>query len=252
MPNRRPHGHRSPGKSRSRGNIRVGLFADPRSISGLQAWWDFSNVSTLFTDTARTTPVTADGEAIKGVTDLSGNANHLSEATNGPTYKVNIVNGKSVARCDGSNDRLQAATNITDTTISIAFVAVRNASVPFGGLFNTNKHVVYQQGAAVDQWCMYQSLELLSGSALTAFKACIGVARASTDVDLVTNGTLVNNGGGSGTRNSATTVVAGVDGTFFSGDIAEILVYNSAFAAANDNNIGTYLANKYGLTWVKL
>jgi len=49
-------------------------------------FYDFSDTSTLFTDQARTTPVTTTGNAVRGVTDLSGNNNHLINSLGTPTW----------------------------------------------------------------------------------------------------------------------------------------------------------------------
>jgi len=78
----------------------------PLDIPGLRLWLDFADVSTLFQDAARTTPVTADGQAIGGVTDKSNNGRHAAQAelTNKPIYKINQKNGKSIALFDGTND----------------------------------------------------------------------------------------------------------------------------------------------------
>lgn len=43
--------------------------------------WNFNDISTLFKDTAGTIPVTAAGDAIARVNDISGNGNHLTQTT---------------------------------------------------------------------------------------------------------------------------------------------------------------------------
>lgn len=68
----------------------------PRDIPGLfangeQGWWyEIDDISTLFQDSAGTTPVTADSDPVGRVTDKSGRANHLLQATAGarPLYKT--------------------------------------------------------------------------------------------------------------------------------------------------------------------
>lgn len=76
---------------------------------------DFSALSTLFTDTTRTTPVANDGDTIKGVTDAVG-ALHMTNAT-GVTYKANIQNGLSVGRFNGTDQSLSnAAISISQPT----------------------------------------------------------------------------------------------------------------------------------------
>ena len=57
----------------------------------LVALYDFSDVSTLFKDTARSNPCTTDGDVLKGVTDLSGNEMHLSASgATGFVYKTGV------------------------------------------------------------------------------------------------------------------------------------------------------------------
>lgn len=106
----------------------------PDEVTGLIGYYDFSDLATLFQDTARTTPVTTDAQTIKGVTDKSGQGNHLSNAT-GVTYKAAIQNGKSVARLNGSTQWLgnAAPTGMVASGLTAFFVGTRTGS-PVGGV----------------------------------------------------------------------------------------------------------------------
>lgn len=55
------------------------------------AWYDPSDLSTLWKDTAGTIPVTSDGDLVARIDDKSGNENHLTQPTSGmrPLYKTN-------------------------------------------------------------------------------------------------------------------------------------------------------------------
>lgn len=63
------------------------------SIVGSVRFMQFTNAAIMFKDAARTTPVTADGDQVKGVTDGSSSPTHSVASTTGPTYKVNIIGG---------------------------------------------------------------------------------------------------------------------------------------------------------------
>lgn len=54
------------------------------------AWLDPGQLSSLWQDTAATTPVTAAGQSVARIDDLSGNGNHFIQPTSGnrPTYSV--------------------------------------------------------------------------------------------------------------------------------------------------------------------
>jgi hypothetical protein len=226
-------------------------FDEFPSVSGLVARYDFNDISTLWKDTARTSAVTADADVIKGVTDLSGTGNHLSEATNGPAYKVNIQNGKSVSRYDGTNDVLQSA-DITDISTPTLFVVVKHATGTPPG----------QQGILGDP---SDALQLYVHS--TGFWAYYAGTEQATAIDVNTNAHILVgkfNGAGSvlyvdGSVGSTANPGAGAlttgirvganSSNFLNGDICEVVVYNSVLSSTNINLVGNHLASKWGTTW---
>ena len=112
--------------------LRVRPLFTPASIAGIKAWWDFSDISTLYQQASPTAlPVTADGQTIAVVTDKSGGGNELEQNTASyePTYKTGIINGKSVARFDGVDNFLDATTVGADTSWTFFIVAQKRSAV---------------------------------------------------------------------------------------------------------------------------
>lgn len=74
-----------------------GSFSNPTSVPGLAAWWDGADISTMFQDSAGTTPVVSSLDPLGKWNDKSGNGLHMTQATAGlrPRYKTSVQNGKS-------------------------------------------------------------------------------------------------------------------------------------------------------------
>jgi hypothetical protein len=70
------------------------------------AWYDFSDLSTMFQDSAGTIPVTADGDPVGKILDNSGNGNHATQSTSSarPLYKTS--GGLHWLEFDGVDDAL--------------------------------------------------------------------------------------------------------------------------------------------------
>lgn len=110
----------------------LSLFA-----SGEQgAWYDPSDLTTLFQDAAGTMPVTADGQPVGKILDKSGRGNHATQSTaaSRPLYKTDGT--YHWLQFDGVNDYL--------ATAAIDFTAVKQLSI-FSG--NSN--------AAVEGWKLF-------------------------------------------------------------------------------------------------
>lgn len=86
--------------------------------SGVQGiWLDPSDLSTMFQDTAGTTPVTAVGQQVQLILDKSGNGNNASQSTLASApYLRQTAGGLYYLEFDGSNDSLSTSSiNLTNT-----------------------------------------------------------------------------------------------------------------------------------------
>lgn len=230
----------------------------PTDISGLAAWYDFSDAATLFTDSARTTPVTADADPIGGVTDKSGNANHLAQGTASkrPTYKTAIQNSKSVGRFDGSDDCFsisQIATMDINANGYIQFVVVKMSAGVIAG-HRQLSHIHYSAGGLERDGAYgysggYKnaSVTLSDSTFHVAYSAYDGSANISAKKDNASTVTAACADFTLGIDayeigNGASTLYG-----YLNGDIAEILYYCPIVSAANITAIMSYLNAKWAV-----
>lgn len=97
--------------------IGLGLWLGTRQVGGFNpaavlfgageqgGWYDPSDISTLFQDTAGTVPVTAAGQTVARINDKSGRGNHLTQATaaSRPQYQIDAL-GLPYLLFDGTDD----------------------------------------------------------------------------------------------------------------------------------------------------
>ncbi len=86
------------------------------------AWYDPSDMGTLFQDSAGTTPVTAAGQAVGRINDKSGNGFNATQSTAAarPIYRID-ANGRPYLEFDGTDDSL-ATGNIDPGSVDKAQV----------------------------------------------------------------------------------------------------------------------------------
>ena len=253
-------------------------FLDPTQIAGLQLWLDAAAPETLFDATTGGSLVAADGGVARWQ-DKSGNGRHATQSTsaNRPARKTAIQGGLDVLRFDGSNDSLtisdflelstgQAITalvvikrGVTGSTHTIVSKFNQQGSQysEDGWAFrflNTNTlNVVYAQDGEYTNQTSSSSVSASTFSVL-AFKATAGSLTTSTV--LYQNGIALassNSGSVQSLDDTNYNVAIGrlpYDGNnfdFLNGDIAEIIIYNSALSNANRSLVESYLMSKWGI-----
>lgn len=214
-------------------------------VAGAVLWLDASQITGL-----------SDGNAVSTWPDMSGNGYDATQGTGSaqPTYKTGIVNGKPVVRFDGGD--WLGFTQQSLASFSI-FVVNRKDAV-------TNKSVLLENSAVAGN----QYLAAPSSNASGAYSAQIATTIANSPSATVnawhiaglvrSSGIIVayvDGSGGSGASNSTTFApnriasYSQVGTTYwFSGDIAEIILYGSALGATDRQAVQTYLGTKYGIT----
>jgi hypothetical protein len=92
----------------------IPVFANPTSIPSCAMWLDGADSTTMFQNTAGTTPITADGQTIAAWRDKSANGYLFIQPTtaNQPVYKTGIRNGSSITRWNGTSTGLQSSTTL--------------------------------------------------------------------------------------------------------------------------------------------
>lgn len=101
------------------------------------AWFDPSDFSTMYQDSAGTTPVTAAGQPVGKILDKSGNGYHATQATttSRPTIQVDS-NGLYYLSFDGVDDSLTtSAIGLTGTNKVSVFSGLRKNSDAAIGMF---------------------------------------------------------------------------------------------------------------------
>ena len=230
----------------------------PNDLANVLAWYDFSDVDTLFQDSSRTTPVTAEDQYILGVTNKAQDAYHLvgSGATQ-PQYKLNTQNGLSSAYLLATS--LLKATSLVlglnSFLVGMSYVPIGNdngTGRPFGasdggGSFETifADYTSVQRTWTNGQWSYFGSLAETVRS--TATKAIIDIPE-----DGISAYPRVNKGG---TDHIGSVVVPAADAykDFHLGQLVSYgfyghyleVVFCSSMTASEETALNAYLAAKW-------
>ena len=215
--------------------------------------WHYAGSGALFQDSLLTTPAVADGDPIGGSTNQGSDAHSIIQAVAGakPTLKLNVVNTvHPVYRCDGG-DVLQAAfgggalaqPNTVIVVAKLTTPVVPNITLCDGA---PGRHALYNQGSA---WNIYAGTVLAGGASDANWNVWLALFNGA-------GGQFWHNGVSEAAGNVGAGVMSGLTLAArdtavdqWPGDIAELLVYSSNLSTADKNQVGQYLATKYGTAW---
>lgn len=241
----------------------------PLDIYSLKFWADFSDKTTLFTDSSRTTMVSADGDPIGGIFDKSGQGRHASQTGAArPLYKTNIQYGKSASLYNGTTqfleiNSLSSIFSGNDKPMSLYYVLKQNVLSGIQGVFElghtvssavlacdlvgtTETRVVKRDDAGVAAVTnggipivsnVYSFILSYTGTAINVFYRNSDILSSGITFDV---GVATYNTGAIAARNSA-----GVVSSFLNGYIMELCVFDAALSANETKSILAYSSKKW-------
>lgn len=245
--------------------LRPGSF-EPSWVSGLQLWLDASDPATLFQSSGGAAAV-SDGDPIGQWQDKSGNSRHFVQAsgTSKPALKTSIKNGRNVVRLDGVNDFLDGG-DILDfgTGPFTLFFVIRNNATTDVPVFvkDTGNGTDLGIFIAINVAATNDGIYYFNGSSATTFgyggstvgwlqPSVIRTGTGSNGVTCYANGTLSATITDSRNLSNSRSIRLGqyATGSYgkYSGDFAEILVWNVALDSGQRQTIEAYLQTKWGV-----
>jgi hypothetical protein len=212
----------------------------PTSLPGLKLWLRADSLAL------------ADGNPVAAWADLSGNGNDVSgSGAARPTFRAAALNGKPVAQFAGAQ-ALAGAVSFTSRTI--IYVASITDGVPFGNAVGGSVPHYFGIVAGSHFLLNENSTGLAVAPVTGSFRCFAGTIGAS----LAASGIRVNGAPQTPTATfdgfwttdfPGTPAVGqrGDGGALFTGDLAELVVYDSALADADRARVEAYLSAKYAL-----
>jgi hypothetical protein len=213
----------------------------PTDITGCVGWWDASDASSI----------TQSGGLISQWNDKSGNGKHATASgTTRPTY-TGTRNGRNVVTFDGTGNRMNT-TLVDSATQTILFVAKATAASAPG----TRRVVSYQaeRGFFASSGWNWFSPNAGTGVSPTDYNVASGVITNDTSMLVYGNGGAVSAAFDPFNAGATTFVIGGENAStvfnLFQGEIAEVVVFNSALSNADRARVERYLSLKWGVPGV--
>ena len=238
------------------------------------AWYDPSDISTLFQNAAMTIPVTASGDPVGAMMDLSGNGNHAIQTVSAsrPTYQTDgilhwlafdgvddfIVTSQSIGISGGSPRSVLSAAKINNSSGIITSWGIESSG-------QACHQRVFNQSLRSQFWAV--DLTTSTGTVPTATSNVLSnlfygnpvgaLDSEGVGADARINGVYTpwgsSTAGSASNINTANTTLtigarSGGSADLISGAVYGIIVRSGTLSTAELNNAESYLSQKAGVT----
>ncbi|MFZ9371230.1 MAG: hypothetical protein ACO25M_05055 [Limnohabitans sp.] len=259
--------------------LQQGVVASQGVVPPEPIEWGPPTANLVYWLSARQETAFSDGDSVETPTDWSGAGNAPTQATSSrrPTYETNVVNGLPVFRFDGVDDRfdfsgaaLDMAKNQSGLTVYVVVIPAtttggqRNMVSISSGISTTQQRALVALAASGTTLVGGRRLDTdgfanptgsLTHTGGTAWVVTTVFDWANSDLLTWRNTTgdlnyttFQTNGSTSNTSSLAATIGSNSAGSFiFTGDIAEILIYQESHDSTERADIQSGLMTIYGL-----
>lgn len=220
----------------------------PNALTGspaLQFWYNADDL------------VGADSSAVSSWADASGNSRTLTQGTGPaqPLLRTTLpwFNGHQAVAFDGTDDTItNTSTGASASAVWSAFAVVRNADTSTRYVFNA------RGSNFLDLWNESSRWRFRANNAGTLAESAsapdtgvylIGGISSATSQRVFRNGIQLGQSAGTGSVTPSSFFMGANNGTvnFWSGEIAEVVVYSATLTLAQMAELTNYFANKYAL-----
>jgi hypothetical protein len=234
----------------------------PPFLEDVLFWFDFTDTSVLFTDTAATTNVTASGQTINAITNKGSYGGTWISVETGPTWQSSITdNGQPGADFNGTTDYLTKT--IADAplggTQDYAYAWLGHcdqlAPLDYAWSFNNQEIAVRHWNDQIPDLLVNATLQPVNtigaGTEFGAWAKENGdstqAGKVSTDAAEVA-GALAAGGPPAGSEFRIGEFSSGGNG--WDGMQAEIVIWGRTLTTPETDQVEAWLTRKYGTTWL--
>jgi hypothetical protein len=244
------------------------MITAPTQISNCAVWLDASDTTTLFQLSGGTTAVAANLDPVGYWGDKSGNNRHFLNNAGTTTSRPTWISSLSTVRFDGSNDYLSSYFNLTYTAQSVFVVTSTRVYVNSSRVYSQVSTGADDTASGHYIPCMkpvgistaigsYYNGALRSNATqrgLSSFDIFTSWVSSTSGINFI-NGT---NGGYYGasmnysvtlSRLGAPANTASIPGSYYTGDISEVIVYNRALTNNERADVEYYLTRKWNFLY---
>ena len=247
----------------------------PADLTSLVAWYDPSDLTTLFQDSAGTTPVTAAGQPVGLILDKSGNGHHASQSTSTarPLFQID-GSGNAHLVFDGVDDYLStAAIDLTGTSQVTVFTGTLEVCTSVSILYETSTNALFggaffcavdYKAGGVGDWLVSGSTGIEFATVADQPSRAVTTAKLSSVFTSGVGALSVNVNGAPQTLENQYQPGATSTGNFgnwplfvgarsgpslpFNGNIYSLIIGGTAYDAATVLAAETWVADKTGVT----